>query len=255
MAKAGTAVAKARVQLPVDINEQFAAEAAEMAKRLAAPGGDKIQVTQSKLFKLPDGRESPGPLSAIIVDFVSANYFYPNAYQRDNFTPATCYAIGMEPAGLAPFDSVPKKESEACAGCWANQYKSDLNGGNGKACQNTRLLALLDPTGDMDTPLMILKVSATGIRNFDGYVASVIRAFGKPVRSVVTTIGFNPAVEYPSLVFTDPQPVAPELLAIAQARKQEALTRLLTEPDPPAPVVETPKRVPGPSRKAPPPRK
>ena len=52
-----TAVTKAKASLPMpaDAAERMRADMEAMKAKLAAPGGDGIQVTQSKEFKLPDG--------------------------------------------------------------------------------------------------------------------------------------------------------------------------------------------------------
>lgn len=243
MAAKGTAVAKAKLNLPANINEQLAAEAAMISSRVSAPSGDRIIVTQSKTFKLPDGSETDGPIDAIIVDFVSAYFFYEDSFDRNNITPPKCFALGLDAAGLTPSDNSPEKQADSCAACWANQFGSS---GKGKACQNTRLLALLPPDADDSTPMQILKVSPTAIKSFDGYVSSVARAFQKPVRAVLTTIGFDPNSEYSSLRFGNPRPVNNAQLLLAMSRKDEAIARLLTEPDVSAATIAAPavKKVP-----------
>ena len=228
MASAKTAVAKAKTaNLPVDLKSIFAAEVADVAKRISAPSGDRISVTQSKTFKLPNGTELE-EMEAVIIDFVAANYYYKGAYDRNNITPPECFAIGLEPSGLVPSDNSPDKQCASCAGCWANQFKS---AGNGKACQNTRLLALITPDADVDSPIYTLKVSPTALKSFDGHVAQVVRNFGMPVRGVITRISFSPDSDYATLRFNTLAPAPTDLVMLAQARLTEARERLSTEPD------------------------
>lgn len=228
MATKSTAVAKAKINLPVDINAAMAAEVAEIQKRISAPSGDRISVTQGKTFKLPNGQEVDGPLELVIVDFAAANYYYEGAYDRTNVTPPVCYALGLEPAGLTPSDSSTDKQAGSCASCWANQFGS---AGKGKACQNSRLLAVLPTDADADTPLWLIKVSPTAIRAFDGHVASVARSYGLPVRAVVTELSFSEESDYATLRFRTIGPADKDLLMQAQSRKEEAQQRLLTEPE------------------------
>ena len=244
MAAKGTTVARAKVNLPVDIDAQLAAEAASISARLSAPSGDRIIVTQAKTFKLPDGTETDGPFDAIVVEFVAANFFYEESFERGNITPPKCFALGLDSNSLVPSDNSPDKQAESCASCWANQFGSS---GKGKACQNTRLLALLPPDATIDTPVQILKVSPTAIKSFDGYVASVARAFQKPVRAVLTAIGFDPNSEYSSLRFGNPRKTDDMQLLLAMDRREEATARLLTEPDVSAARVSQPV----PAKKAP----
>lgn len=222
------AVAKAKINLPADINKEMADEVARLQSRLSAPSGDRIQVTQGKTFKLPNGQEIDGPLPAVIIDFVAANYFYEQAYSRDQVSPPTCFALGMEPAGLTPSPNSPDVQSPACTSCWANQFGSS---GKGKACQNTRLLAVIPTDADADTPIWVLRVSPTAIRAFDGYVSTIARKYGAAVRAVVTNIDFSGDADYATLRFNDAGPVSKDLLMLAQSRKEEALNRLLTEPE------------------------
>lgn len=221
---------KAKVDLPVSVKEQLANEAAIIASRIGAPSGDKIKVTQSKTFRLPDGTESNGPVHGIIIDFVSANYLFDGPYDPNDIEPPICASVGLEPTSLTPFDKSPKKQSDTCAGCAKNVFGS-ADRGRGKACQNTRLLYLMAPDATSDTAGMLLKVSPTALRGFDGYVSSIARSFQCPPIGVLTEISMDQNLEYPSLRFGNPQPITKEQLAEAISRKEVARARLLAEPD------------------------
>lgn len=238
-AKQTTALAKAKVNLPANIQEQFAAEVAALQKRIAAPSGDRITVTQGRTMKLPNGLEVD-EIECVVVDFVAANFYYEQDFDRQNIVPPDCFAIGMEPAGLAPSDNSPNKQCTACAGCWANQYKSAKNG-RGKKCSNTRLLAVIPLDATEDTNIMILKVSSTGLKSFDGHVANVAQKYGVPIRGVTTRVTMSDE-EYASLRFAVIEKLSPKdpLLAIAQSLKESALTRLQTEPDVSAAKADAP---------------
>lgn len=227
-----TAVARAKINLPVDVNAAMAAEIAEIQKRVSAPSGDRITVTQSKTFKLPNGLEVDDPLEVIIVDFAAANYYYEAAFDRNNITPPVCFALGLEPAGMSPDDSAQDKQAGSCASCWANQFGSS---GKGKACQNTRMLAVIPTDADVDTPIWLLKVSATAIKAFDGYVSSIARNYGMPVRGVITELTFSPDSEYATLRFKAIGPAPKDLVMLAHSLKPLAMERLLTPPEYSAP--------------------
>lgn len=226
MAAAKTAVARAKIDLPTDINAEMAAEMEAMKNRVQAPTGDRIQVTQSKTFKLATGDEVK-EFDCVIVDFVAANMLYEEAYDRNNITPPICYAVGLEPSSLAPVKESPQPQSDKCATCDSNQFGS---AGKGKACQNTRMLGVLPIDADVSTPLSVLKVSPTAIAAFDSYVGLVARTYNVPVRAVITRVAFNPNKEYASLVFSVTGPADKDLLLLAHARKAEALDRLQQTP-------------------------
>lgn len=231
---AGTKIVKAKINLPANVQQQLAAEAAAIQNRIGSPSGDRIKVTQKKTFRMPSGEEHPGPINAVIVDFVSANFLYDGVFDPNDITPPICAAVGTELASLTPFADCPEKQCETCSACPQNQFGSGR--GQGKACQNTRLLYLLPPDADEETPGMILKVSPTALRAYDGYVASIARSFSAPPCAVITEISLDENLDYPSLRFGNPQPNP--ALALALARRDEARQRLLTKPD--FAVVEKP---------------
>ena len=225
-AKTGTAVAvKKNSGAIVSIKDQMAKELAALAERTAPAGGDKIIVKNDKTFNLPDGQKV-NELQVVVVDFMAINNFYEGAYDKDNIVPPTCFAIGQVITQMAPSDNSPVKQSDACSACPMNQFGS---AGAGKACKNMRRLAVLPPDADADTPLWILDVSPTGIKSFDGYVKSVATKFGVMPVGVVTTVSFDPNVDYQSLRFSDPQPN--ENIEIHWTRRNEAMERLTQEPD------------------------
>lgn len=242
-----TAIARAQLNLPVDINAEMAAEIAALRNRVSAPSGNRITVTQAKTFKLPNGLEIDHEIEAVVVDFAAANYYYTENFDRNHVTPPVCFSLGLEPAGMTPSEKAPDPQAGSCAGCWANQFGSS---GKGKACQNTRLLAVLPVDATAETPLWILKVSPTAIRAFDGHVSSVARKHGLPVRAVITKLSFSED-QYASLRFSEVALAPQDLLLEAHSRKTEAINLLLTEPEVSsvsggAPVAPPPSRKPAP---------
>lgn len=228
--KRGTAVAvpKAKLDLPADITAQMAAEIDSFKTRIAAPTGNRIN-TDEKLFTLPNG-DTADTLSVIIVDFASYNAYYDKPWNPNQIVPPNCFSLGLEPAGMVPSENSPEPQAESCAACWANQWKSSSTGA-GKACSNTRLLAVIEPEGDPDSPIMLLKVTATALKSFDAYVTSVARAFQRPPRGVITEITFDPNLKYSSLRFGNPVACTPAQMALAYSRRDDAMARLMIEPD------------------------
>lgn len=228
--KTSTAVAvrKSTAGNIVSIQEALKAQAAGINERIAPGGGSKIRITQDKKFVLPDGTKTDGPLELVIVDFVTTHMFYETAFDKNNIVPPGCFAIGVNPKEMIPSKNSPNLQSDSCQGCPMNEFGSAPNG-KAKACNNTRLLAVLPPDATEDTPIWLLSVSATALRAFDGYTQSVVRAFGMPPIAVVTTVGFNDASDYPQLTFSDPKPN--DQIAVAYARQAEARDLLMTEPD------------------------
>lgn len=222
----GTAVAKAKSNLPVNISAEMAAEVDALRDRLTAPSGDKVSL-KGKQFKLPNG-DTSDLLSGIIVDFVYFNAYYEGAYDENNIVPPDCFSLCPDPTGAVPSDNSPSKQHDNCGACWANQFKSF---GKGKACRNSVRMIVLPPDATEDTPLMVVDVSPTALKSFSAYVSSVARAFQRPPYGVITDLTFEESLAFPSLRFGNPQAIHGDLLAIVRARREEARARLLVEPD------------------------
>ena len=224
--KAGTAVAVKVSANIVSIQEALKAQVAALAGRTAPASGSAIRVTQDKQFMLPDGTKTPGPLELVIVDFTSKNAFYEGAFDPKNISPPACFSIGNDIKSMVPSKNAPMPQSSDCASCPMNQFGSD---GDGKACKNTRVLAVLPPDADADTPLWTLATSPTANKGFDGYVGQVARIFEMPPIGVVTTVSFDPSVTYAKLLFSNPQPNVN--VGTHFGRQDEAKAMLSVEPD------------------------
>jgi hypothetical protein len=210
----------------VSIQEALKAQAAAMGDRTAPAGGNAIRVTQDKQFLLPDGTKTPGPLELVIVDFTAKNAYYEGAFDPKNITPPACFSIGSNPLKMVPSKNSPLIQAADCQSCRMNEFGSD---GNGKACKNARMLAVLPPDADENTPMWILATSPTANKGFDGFVTSVARVFQTPPVGVIATVGFDANETYAKLVFSNPQPNSQ--LAVHFARQDEAAAMLAVEPD------------------------
>lgn len=228
----------------VSIQEQLRAQAAAAASKIAPAGGNKIRYSKGK-FVLPDGSEAE-TLDLVVVDFASMNTYYENGYDKDNIVPPNCFAIHPEPKGMIPSANSPDKQCDDCGSCPMNAFGS---AGAGKACKNTRLLAVLPPNADADTPMWTLSVPPTAIKGFDGYVGSVLRTFQMPPVAVVTTVSLDPNEDYFKPLFGDARPN--DNLEVHFARREEAEEMLAVEPDVSSfgQTKAAPARKPAPARK------
>lgn len=219
-------MAKATGTAIVNIQAELKKRAEGIKDRIQAPSGDMIRILQDKKFKLPDGQTSDGPLRLVILDFVSVNQFFDRAYKDGEKLPAACMAIGDNPRSMVPLKESPAKQAEACQECPNNEFGSN---GAGKACSNQRLLAVVEPNNNPDSPIYLLKVSPTGIKAFDSYVSSISTQFESLPISVETEVYFEPALKYPSVRFGNPSPN--KNLAIHFDRMKDAAKRLNAVPD------------------------
>lgn len=157
--------------------------------------------------------------------------------------------------GTKPDPSVDKPQSQTCATCPHNQWGSKIgdNGGKGKACQDSKRMAIAAP-GLINDPYLI-RVPPASIKALGEY-ASALHKRGVDYNMVVTRIGFVVEEATPKLTFR-PVGVLPEDMykeAVA-AMDSEVVHSILgtvgTAPEheelpvveAPAPVVEKPKAV------------
>jgi hypothetical protein len=209
----------------VSIREQIAAQAAAMNERTAPPSGSTIRCQNDKTFKLPDGTTLT-ELDVVIVDFIASNKFFPGIFDANNVVPPACFAISVNPLKMVPSANSPENQSpEGCSVCANNVFGTN---GAGKACKNSRILAVLPPGADENTPLWLLNVSPTGIKAFDSYVQSLARIQSIPVM-MKTRITFDETKNFQTLRFGDPQPN--ENFESDFGRQEEAKKLLQVEPD------------------------
>lgn len=218
MAKESTAI--------LDIKAELQKKAAAVGDRLNAAGGDYIGVKGKQFTVL--GEKSNGPLRLVIVDFIAYNAWWDRAYVEGDESPPACFALGLEPKLLVPSPNSPVKQAESCAACEKNVFGTAPNG-KGKACGNHRLLAVVQPNADPASPLLVLKVSPTGVGSFDAYVKQVKASFDSMPIYVETDVFFDPNFAYPSLRFANPA-VNPNL-SVHYGRIADAAARLAVEPD------------------------
>lgn len=225
-----TAVARAKVQLPADVETQMKADIEAFQQRMSAPAGNRIAVTQDKKFKDANG-DKHDEIHGVIVDFVAKKAFYQNSFDKEDVVPPNCFAIGfVQHNSLEPSENSPDQQHDACATCPKNAFKSADNG-KGKACKDSYIVALLPPDADENTPLMTLSISATGIKPFEKYVRDLARDFGKAPYCFVTEFSFDHALDYASVRAGNPEQADGKLIALAYSKRDEAKKLLEAEPD------------------------
>jgi len=206
----------------LSIQEQLRKELSTLKERVDPPSGFNIS-TKGKVFTLPDGSTNPGPMTCVILDWVTSNVWFEGMYNPKDIKPPQCFAIGRNVSELAPSGNSPKKQHATCKGCPQNEWASDPQGGKGKACKNTRRLLLVPVDADENTLPWVLKVSPTGLKHFDKYVSTLSDNERHPIE-VVTDIYFEENEAYPSLRFKALKPNANiELMWSLKERGQEIL--------------------------------
>lgn len=210
----------------------FSEDLEALKNRLAAPSGDKIKI-ENKEFILPSGAQAD-ELDVVIVDFVYMNAYYEDAYQKGVVSSPVCLSLHPEPKGAVPSPNSRDAQCGDCDGCAQNAFGSK---GKGKACQNRVLIAVLPADAEEGSAFAILDIPPTSIKGFSNYVSSVAAALQRPPYGVITRISCDPNETYAKVIFSDPQPFDMEneedvaRVTMIRSRREEARTRLMTEPD------------------------
>ena len=101
--------------------------------------------------------------------------------------------------GVTPDTQSPVKQAESCAGCPQNQWGSGEdaagNPSKGKACQETKMLAVFANNG-----VYGFKIMPSSIKNFRQYVKEA-EQHGIDLTAAITVVGFDPNFTYPVYTF------------------------------------------------------
>lgn len=187
--------------LQKEVNEQYAGIAQEISKRVS-PTSPSIRL-DNKQFVFPNGEKIAGSINVVILNFTNRNVYYASAYNPNVMTPPDCYAQNDIQSHMAPPSDVPMKQSDDCPSCPMNQFGSATNGA-GKACQNQRILAVVQPD-DPEAEIMLMKVSPSATRGFDNYISKLSSMLKVPPFAVITEVTFDESARYDKLEFGNPR--------------------------------------------------
>lgn len=172
-------------------------------------GGFPVVSIRGKVFHVQRGDErtlvtkpdDEDPASSLEVVILAANpnkskVFYAHGYEEGAADKPDCYSND----GIAPAADAEEPQSKKCATCPHNQWGSRIteNGNKGKACADSMRLAIA-PAGQLNDP-MLLRVPAASLKTLGSYGSQLTKRGVAPA-DVVTKIGFDHSVAYPSLTF------------------------------------------------------
>lgn len=192
------------------MQDAIRAQLAALRNYIPATSGNRIKLEGSgdgRVFVLPDGKMSKGPLNAIILSWIWVNRWDKAAYKAGIVTEPSCLAYGRSPTGMIPDKTKSQMVKHTdCDSCPMNQFGSHRSGGNGKDCKNACLLAVVPIDAPADATPWLLKVSATGIKGFTAYVNYLAKAKGLLPLQVVTEIKMRPNTNFTTLDFGGEEP-------------------------------------------------
>lgn len=180
----------------VNYDEELA-KLAKLATKTERPDTSSINVKAGIITY----NKQPVPnnkLDCIIIASTHANLYYDEKYDQENPKNPVCFAYSEDPDEnpMAPHPASSKPQAETCAECWANKWKSDPEGGKGKACKNIRRLALVpagvQPADIATAEVATFNIPVTSTNAWGMYVNKIATLFARPPLGVVTQIGTVP---------------------------------------------------------------
>ena len=137
-------------------------------------------------------------VECVVIGSVFENQWYKERYDANNPTSPHCYAIAEDDDDLKPHIDSPEPQAATCAECPKNQWKSDPNGGKGKACKNVRRLALVagpdvtSPDAVQKAEFALAKLPVTSVKNWSTYASQVANVLHLPPLAVKTEMIVTP---------------------------------------------------------------
>jgi len=193
-------------------------------------GGIRVKIDKTGI-ETPDGKTGKS-ISVIVVSYEIVHSYYSKPYDPSNITPPDCMAHGLVYNDLTPIENAPARQADACSICPMNEWKSASNG-KGKACRNSRLLAILPADPDLipDHPMWTISVPPTSIRRFDDYIVELAEDHSLTALFAVTTITQLKNTDWAAPVFKFGGVLDDAMQGAVIARLAEARSLLEREPD------------------------
>ena len=173
-----------------NVDALLQAQLAAIRSKIQAPTGKNIKILRGgEEFEVPGVGIVPAPMRVVVVAFTNRNDFYEDPYDASNIVAPRCFAIGEKIAEMTPDPTVPEPQAVDCATCALNQWGSE---GKRKACKNQKIVAVLPPD-NAAADILVVKVSPTGLKEFDGMVSTLAERWAKVPVQIVAEIGIKPA--------------------------------------------------------------
>ena len=238
----------------------------QLAKEAEIAAGMEDSTSSGQFFSLKGGilqwNDAPldgNQMAVVILDSILENVFYEGKYDPDVPQGPVCFAFGRDDKELKPHQVVVDAKNDQhshCAGCPNNEWAS-AETGRGKACRNTRRLAMIPagkftPQGKFEliegedhyetAAMGYMKLPVTSVKSYAAFVKQVAGALKRPPFGIVTKVKVVPDPKSQFKVVFEPVMSLPnELAAVITKRHEEAMGAIdfpytpFEEDDKPAP--------------------
>ena len=153
---------------------------------------------KSGILSVSGNQMKNNKVDCVVVGSVFENQWYKAKYDPNNPSPPHCYAIAEDDDDLKPHPESAEPQVPSCAECPKNAWKSDPGGGKGKACKNTRRLAIIaapDATtveAVQKAEFAVAKLPVTSVKNWSTYASQIANVLHLPPLAVITEMSVQP---------------------------------------------------------------
>ena len=174
---------------------ELAKHAQETADKEQMPTGS-FASTRGGILSIAGSPMKDNKVQVVILDHVYENTFYEGDFDPDQPQPPSCYAFGRAEDELEPHKEAAKPVHEQCEGCPNNEFGS-AEKGKGKACKNSRRLAMVSADGlSADSvaygDVVYFKLPVTSTKGWAYYVKGLNATLKRPPFGVITEIHLVP---------------------------------------------------------------
>lgn len=225
----------------VNWDEKLAQDAEIAAGVEAGTGGGQFFSTQGGQLSWQDAPLPNNEMVVVVLDSIFDNVFYLDSYDPDNPSSPTCFALGRSEEDMAPHADVIEQgthqSTTTCDECEHNEWGT-ADVGRGKACRNTRRLALIpagtiDRDGDIElyedpahfsaAQIGYLRLPVTSVKAYANYVKQVAGVMKRPPYGIATKVSLVPDAKTQFKVVFEPlDKLDNELMGAVSERNEEA---------------------------------
>lgn len=226
-------------------DEELAKEA-EIAAAIEKNTGGSFFGTRGGRLVWQESEMPNNEMAVIILDSIFENIYFPGRYDPDVPQPPTCFAFSREGEDdLKPHESVKKigqnQSTSTCEVCEHNEWES-AETGRGKACHNTRRLAMIpagtfDENGDLEliedeehyasATAGFMRLPVTSVTGYANYVNRIKEALKRPPFGVITRVYIKPDPKKQFVVLFEPLEKVPyDLIGVIKDRRSEIMATI-----------------------------
>jgi hypothetical protein len=162
------------IALPEDLRAELAREAKDAAAE-ERPSISKLS-TAGGMLRYGGNQVPNNSLDVIILAAVHRNVYYEGRYNPNDIKNPNCFSLSDSGDDMTPHENVTAPMNPTCKGCKFDEWKSDPNGGKGKACKQSRRLIII-PAGAAESveavqkaEMAILDLPVTSAKNYANFV-------------------------------------------------------------------------------------